>query len=116
RQRARTTTTLLALFIGVFTVGLVLALGQDLQAQISSAFAQDLKYNVVTTTVGTDTTTLQTKLGTVPGLSKSRTDTLTQTVPVALNGQPLHQMLPTGSDRAVVLSLLSTLAGDDLPQ
>src|SRR6266704_287099 len=41
RQRVRTTTTMLALFIGVFTVGLVLALGADLQAQISSSFAQN---------------------------------------------------------------------------
>src|SRR3989440_8430048 len=29
RQRARTTTTLLALFVGVFTIGLILVLGQD---------------------------------------------------------------------------------------
>src|SRR2546421_8878311 len=59
RQRTRTTTTMLALFIGVFTIGLVLALGQDLQAQIRNAFAQNLTYNVVTMTSGTDTTALQ---------------------------------------------------------
>src|SRR5881275_194393 len=63
RQRTRTTTTILALFIGVFTIGLVLTLGQDLQSQISSVFAQNLSYNVVATTSGTDTTTLQAKLG-----------------------------------------------------
>src|SRR5205814_1167713 len=90
RQRTRTTTTtMLALFIGIFTIGLVLALGQDLQTQINNSFAQNLTYNVVTMTSGTDTTTLQAKLGTVPGLSKTRTDTFTQTTPVAINGQPL---------------------------
>src|SRR5947209_831932 len=114
RQRARTTTTLLALFIGVFTVGLVLALGQDLEAQIGSAFAHNLKYNVVTTTTGTDTPTLQAKLATIPGLSKSRTDTLAQAVPTAINGQPLQHILPTGSDRQAVLGLLSTLEGYNL--
>jgi putative ABC transport system permease protein len=116
RQRTRTTTTMLALFIGVFTVGLVLALGQDLQVQISNAFAQNLTYNVVTMTSGADTTTLQAHLRTVPGLSNTRTDTFTQAVPVAINGQPLQQVLPTGSDRQNVVSFLSTLEGYDLSQ
>ncbi len=114
RQRTRTTTTMLALFIGVFTIGLVLALGQDLQTQISNSFAQNLTYNVVTMTSGTDTTTLQAKLGTVPGLSKTRTDTFTQIVPTAINGQPLQQVLPTGSDRQQTITLLSSMEGYDL--
>jgi putative ABC transport system permease protein len=116
RQRTRTTTTMVALFIGVFTIGLVLALGQDLQTQISNAFAQNLTYNVVTMTSGTDTTTLQAKLGTVPGLSKTRTDTFAQTTPVAINGQPLQQVLPTGSDRQSAIRFLSTMEGYDLSQ
>src|SRR6266852_3131799 len=114
RQRARTTTTMLALFIGVFTVGLVLALGQNLQTQISNSFAQNLTYNVVTMTSGTDTATLQAKLGTVPGLSKTRTDTFTQTVPVAINGQPLQQVLPTGHTRQEVITFLSSMEGYNL--
>ncbi len=114
RQRTRTTTTMLALFIGVFTVGLVLALGQDLQVQISNAFAQNLTYNVVTMTSGTDTTTLQAKLGTVPGLSKTRTDTYAQIVPTAINGQPLQQVLPIGHSRLEAVNFLSTMEGYDL--
>jgi putative ABC transport system permease protein len=116
RQRTRTTTTMVALFIGVFTIGLVLALGQDLQTQISNAFAQNLTYNVVTMTSGTDTTTLQAKLGTVPGLSKTRTDTFTQTMPVAINGQPLQQALPKGRDRQQAINLLSSMEGYNLSQ
>src|SRR6266567_3555303 len=116
RQRTRTTTTMLALFIGVFTVGLVLALGQDLQTQINNSFAQNLTYNVVTMTSGTDTTTLQAKFGTVPGLSKTRTDTFTQTTPVAINGQPLQQVLPTGHARLESINFLSTMEGYDLSQ
>ena len=54
RQRARTTTTVLALFIGVFTIGLVLTLGQDLQSQISRVFASNITYNVIATTSGTE--------------------------------------------------------------
>src|SRR6266566_48894 len=116
RQRTRTTTTMLALFIGIFTIGLVLALGQDLQTQISNSFAQNLTYNVVTMTSGTDTTTLQAKLGTVPGLSKTRTDTFTQTTPIAINGQPLQQVLPTGHDRLESINFLSTMEGYNLAQ
>ncbi|HZU66586.1 MAG TPA: FtsX-like permease family protein [Ktedonobacteraceae bacterium] len=115
RQRTRTTTTMVALFIGVFTVGLVLALGQDLQVQISNAFTQNLTYNVVTLTSGTDTATLQSKINTVPGLSKTRTDTYTQIVPVAINGQPLQQILGyTGHDRQEVVSFLSSMEGYNL--
>ncbi len=117
RQRARTTTTLLALFIGVFTVGVVLALGQDLQTQISSSFAQNLTYNVVATTNGTDTTALHGRLGTIPGLSKSRSDTYTQAMPVAINGKPLQQELPKAADdRQSTIQFLSTLEGYNLAQ
>jgi ABC-type antimicrobial peptide transport system permease subunit len=116
RQRTRTTTTMLALFIGIFTIGLVLALGQDLQTQINNSFAQNLTYNVVTMTSGTDTTTLQAKLGTVPGLSKSRTDTFTQTMPVAINGQPVQQVLPTGNARLESIKFLSSVEGYNLSQ
>src|SRR5436853_572039 len=35
RQRARTTTTLLALFVGIFTIGLILILGQNLHDQVN---------------------------------------------------------------------------------
>jgi ABC-type antimicrobial peptide transport system permease subunit len=119
RQRTRTTTTMVALFIGVFTVGLVLALGQDLQVEISNAFTQNLTYNVVTLTSGTDTAKLQSKIGTVPGLSKTRTDTYTQVIPVAINGQSLQQVLqasPAGHDRQGVISFLSSMEGYNLSQ
>ena len=116
RQRARTTTTMLALFIGVFTIGLVLALGQDLQAQLSTVFTQSLSYNVVAATSSTDTPKLAANLHTVPGLSAHYTDTFTTLVPVAINGQPLQQALPTGSDRQNALSLLSSMEGYTLSQ
>src|SRR6266571_178023 len=48
RQRGRTTTTLLALFVGVFTIGLILVLGQDLRDNINAAIAKNLTFNMVT--------------------------------------------------------------------
>jgi ABC-type antimicrobial peptide transport system permease subunit len=114
RQQARTTTTILALFIGVFTVGLVLAIGQNLQGQIGDAFSQSLTYNIVTTTSGTDTTTLQGKLGTIPGLSKNRQQVYTTMVPVAINGQPSQKVLPAGNSRQIILNSLGAMEGYDL--
>jgi ABC-type antimicrobial peptide transport system permease subunit len=112
RQRVRTTTTLLALFIGVFTVGVVLALGHDLQVQISNSFAQNLNYNIVTTTTGADTKALDGKLNTLPGLTKSSQDTFTQVMPTSINGQPLQQQLPKdAADRQNTIEFLSTVEG-----
>ncbi|GCE21936.1 ABC transporter permease [Dictyobacter kobayashii] len=116
RRRARTITTMLALFIGVFSIGLVLALGQNLESQISDVFTLKINYNVIAVTTGTDTMTLKKQLGTIPGLSKSTADTFTQLVPVALNDQPLRQTLSTNTDRQTIMNLLSNMEGYDLTQ
>ena len=116
RQRTRTTTTMLALFIGIFTIGVVLTLGQNLQAQISTAISQTLTYNVIALTSGQETTTLQRHLGSIPGLSKTQTDTFTPVVPTAINGQPVQQVLPVGDSRQEAIALLSSIEGYALTQ
>lgn len=47
RARGRSTTTLLALFIGVFAVGLVLVLGQGVRATVNTFIANQIRYNVI---------------------------------------------------------------------
>src|SRR2546430_1366248 len=96
RQRARTTTTLLALFVGVFTIGLILVLGQDLRDNINAAIAKNLTFNLVTIARGDDATRLQSKLGTIPGLSTDHTAgrTYAADVPVAIDGTPFTSLLP----------------------
>jgi ABC-type antimicrobial peptide transport system permease subunit len=113
RRRTRTTTTAVALFVGIFTIGLVIALGQDLQAQISKAATQN-QYNVLAVTSGTDSSTLQAQLGTIPGLSKSRQDAFTQTIPLAINGKPLQQVLPAGQHHQEALGFLNSMEGYNL--
>ena len=114
RRRARTTTTILALFIGIFGIGLVVALGLDLQSEVSGIFAQKLPYNIIVSTTGRDTTTLQAHLNTLPGLNGSHQDTLTRAMPLTINGVPVQQALPGGSDRQTVAGMLSSLEGYDL--
>src|SRR6184192_1711557 len=87
RQRARTTTTLLALFVGIFTIGLILVLGQNLRDKINNALATSLNYNVITIASQSDVNALQSRQSTIPGLSKSKQDLIASTVPVAINGQ-----------------------------
>lgn len=96
RQRARTTTTMLALFVGVFTIGLILALGQNLRDQVNNAIATSLNYNVITLVSSDKAATLQSKLSTISGLSASRHTIIASTAPVKINGQPIQTVLPTG--------------------
>ena len=101
RQRGRTTTTLLALFVGVFTIGLILVLGQNLRNTIDTAIAKSLTFNVVAITGGNDTAALQNKLSTIPGISVSQSQhrTFTSVAPVSIDGVPL-QNLVSKSDKA----------------
>src|SRR5579885_1514844 len=122
RQRARTTTTMLALFVGIFTIGLIIVLGQNLRDQVNRVIATALNYNVISITSGNDTTKLQNQLTSVPGLSTYRHRTLSSTVPVAVNDQPIATLLPTGKDnpsadslgRGGTLYFLSGIEGYDV--
>lgn len=114
RQRIRTTATMLALFIGVWGIGMDIGIGQDMRTQILGALAQNLPYNLVATTVGKDTNTLQSHLNTIAGLTASRTDPFTMSLPLAINGQPAQQVLPGGGNRQQAISLLGGIEGYDL--
>lgn len=107
RQRARTTTTLLALFVGVFTIGLILVLGQNLRDQINGALANSLTYNVVTITHGNDTGNLQSHLNSIPGLTAAHTQqrTYASVLPLAIDSTPLATLLPKGNAQPGVGSL-----------
>ncbi len=116
RRRARVTTTMVALFIGIFGIALVLGLGLNLQSQITTALAQNQAYNLVTTTSGQDTETLQRQTASIPGLKSSRSDIFTAVQPVAINGQsPLNALAAVSpSDRQQVAGLLSSIEGENL--
>lgn len=124
RQRARTTTTMLALFVGVFTIGLILVLGQDLRDKINGALANSLNYNVITIAAGSEASNLQAKLNTIPGLDTAHSvqRAYSQVVPVAIDGTPIISLLPKGNDqggpgnlgRSGAFGLLGTMEGYDV--
>ncbi len=122
RQRTRTTTTMLALFVGIFTIGLILILGQDLRDKINNALATSLSYNVVTIATGNDANALQSQLATIPGVTKQKHTTLASTAPLEINGQPIKDLLTGASSqpsftslgRLGTLELLSSIEGYDV--
>jgi putative ABC transport system permease protein len=123
RQRARTTTTMLALFVAIFTIGLILVLGQDVHDQINSVIEQSLNYNIYVVTAHNDTQTLRNKLKTLPGLTVHQEHSIVSTSPVSINDTPISKLLPIGVTsgpapgtlgRSAALHFLSGIEGYDV--
>ena len=47
RHRGRTTATIMAMYIGIWGIGIDIGIGQDLKTQITGALAQNSPYNLV---------------------------------------------------------------------
>ena len=121
RQRTRTTTTMLALFVGIFTIGLILVLGQDLREQVNKAISNTLSYNVFSITSNDDTTKLRSALGQLPGLTSFQEHAFAVTAPESVNETPIQKLLPNGNStspgspgRGRTLSLLNGVEGYDV--
>jgi ABC-type antimicrobial peptide transport system permease subunit len=93
RTRGRTTTTLLALFVGVFTIGLILTLAQNLRDMIDKELAQVLTFNVAVTATGKDAQTLSAQSSSIPGIQHIEQHSYTTVLPVSINGKPLTSLL-----------------------
>jgi ABC-type antimicrobial peptide transport system permease subunit len=110
------------LFVGVFTVGLILVLGQDLRDKINNVIATNLNYNVISITSNQDTTTLHNTLHTIPGLSSYQQHELANVAPVSINGTSIQSLLPTTDNgasqtnlgRSGTLYFLSGIEGYDV--
>ncbi|GCE17641.1 ABC transporter permease [Dictyobacter kobayashii] len=111
RQRARTTTTMLALFVGIFTIGLILALGQNLRTQVNEVISHTLNYNVYSITSNDDTKKLNNLLPRLAGLSTYQEHTLASTVPAAVKGKPFATYVNGSKSAQVRRQLLSLTNG-----
>jgi len=118
RQRTRTTTTMLALFVGIFTIGLILVLGQDLREQVNKTLSNTLSYNVFSITSNDDTAKLRSKLNELPGLTSFQQHSFAVTAPESVNGISIQKLLPNGKSssagRGGTLFLLSGVEGYDV--
>ncbi|HEX6542647.1 MAG TPA: FtsX-like permease family protein [Ktedonobacterales bacterium] len=89
RQKARTVTTLLALYIGVFSVGLILVLGQNISTAINSFLLSGNALNAEIIASSADKVAVQQQLARVPDARHLVETSFTSAVPVAVNGQPV---------------------------
>lgn len=121
RSRLRTSGTLVALFVGVFTIGLILVLGQDISDELSSAFNNLANYNVFVIAAPRDAAQASAVTRTLPGV-EGRRDTRDLAIdPTAIDGRPFGQILgtqpspaPSNRERSFSLFLLTGVEGYDL--
>lgn len=109
RQRIRTMTTVLAMFIGVYGIGMVIGMTDVMQTQTINVLNRNAPYNLVATTTGAESSTLQAGLSSIPGLSSSREDPFVAAQPRAVNSQPIQQVLGSGLQQNI--SLLGGIEG-----
>lgn len=96
RQRVRTTTTLTALFVGVFAIGLVLVLGQGIKDTINSTLDSLFTRNVFIAASPKQSNTINMQIAQQRGVDTSKTIVNTvvrQVYPLFIQGQDLNTVL-----------------------
>ncbi len=120
RQPGRTATTLVALFVGVFCVGLILVLAQDIRSKLDSAISNSATYNVLVIDSTKRADTLAQAVPSTPGLKSQRRSLIMTATPVAIGNEPIADFLAraraqSGSGQNPFLtSSVSSLGGSDL--
>ena len=115
RQRARTVTTLLALYIGVFAVGLVLVLGQNLKASFNQFIANTSTLNALVLASGADKTAVDEQLAQAAGVERKVVNTASQDIPTAINSTPIAQVVQaaTATGRYTVADVTGSIRGTE---
>ncbi|HEX9038057.1 MAG TPA: FtsX-like permease family protein [Ktedonobacterales bacterium] len=124
RDSGRSVTTMVALFVGVFGIGLILALGQNIKDEINAALAQQTKYNSFVFSGSKDQTAVAAQLSAQRANLKSAplVTNIVQDAPVLVNGAPIAQALAGASNgvstsntgKRGALFFLSSVQGYDL--
>ena len=89
RQKARTVTTLLALYIGVFAIALILVLGQNISTAINSFLLSGNAVNAEIIASGGDRAAVERQLAQTAGIQHQSEVPFTRFIPVAVNSQPI---------------------------
>ena len=121
RQRARTVTTLVALFVGVFAIGIMLVLGLNIRDQINAALSSNLKFNSFILAGVDNRAQVEQTLNGMTGIQAKQENSIAQGLPIAVNGVPMAQVVANagrgGADnlgRQGAYALLSSFEGFDL--
>ncbi|HEV8193651.1 MAG TPA: FtsX-like permease family protein, partial [Ktedonobacterales bacterium] len=124
RQKARTVTTMVALFVGVFAIGLVLTLGLNIRNEINNAFSTQVPYNSFIIAGAQDKAAVDAHVSDLSGVKAKAINAIAQDVPVSVRGEPIGQLLqgvptaggPDSTGRGGALFALSGVQGYDLAE
>ena len=94
RARGRTTATLVALFAGVFTIGLILVLGQNITSKIENGISRATTFNVFAIASARDAARANAVTQQLQGVQERRITEDISTTPTQVNGRPLNEVLP----------------------
>jgi len=119
RQRLRTTTTLTALFVGVFAIGLILVLGQGIKDTINSTLSTLFTRNVFVIVPPNQKQAVLNQLPHLKGLDSSKTlinPIVPQIYPLLVNGRDINTILKSLQskdkiDKGDVLNNLTDVEG-----
>ncbi|MGZ3582944.1 MAG: ABC transporter permease [Ktedonobacterales bacterium] len=98
RQKTRTVTTLVALYIGVFAIGLILVLGQNIKDQINALLSTGQTYNsFILAGNQADKDAVSQQVNQLPDVSRESIAAVAQDIPLAVNGVPIGDVLAGSS-------------------
>jgi len=122
RQRLRTTTTLTALFVGVFAIGLILIMGQGIKDTINTSLSTLFAHNVFVVVPPNQKQAVQKQLAQSKGIDSGKTlvnTVVPQVYPILIGGRDLNTVLRSVGkkdkiDARDIVSDLTNLQGFDL--
>lgn len=122
RQRLRTTTTLTALFVGVFAIGLILLLGQGIKDAVSSELSTLFTHNLYVVVSPSQRQFISSRLAQSGAVDASQTQenpVVPQLYPILVNGRDIDTILRSITsksklDRGDIVGDLTSLQGFDL--
>ncbi|HZC06047.1 MAG TPA: FtsX-like permease family protein [Ktedonobacterales bacterium] len=101
RESTRSVTTMVALFVGVFGIGLILALGQNIKDEVNAALSTQIKYNSFIIAGVKDKPAVSTQVAAQKDVQgQAIVTSLAQDVPVAINTTPIASVLKNAPRRA----------------
>ncbi|HEX5158571.1 MAG TPA: FtsX-like permease family protein [Ktedonobacterales bacterium] len=119
RQKARTVTTLLALYIGVFAIGLILILGQNISTAINAYLISGNALNAEVLAGSSDKAAVEQQLSHVSDVRHLTETSFAAAIPVMVNGQPVGDFVRAATASGTytpeeVVGVMNGLQGYDL--
>jgi putative ABC transport system permease protein len=124
RQRLRTTTTLTALFVGVFAIGMILILGQGIKDTVNNTLSTLFTHNVFVVVPPNQKQKVQNQLANLKGIDSGKTQVnavVPQVYPILVAGRDINAILRSVHktdkiDKEDILGNLTDIQGFDLSE